>query len=120
MSAAAADFGFKNVQTFVQWLLTSPLTKNHLGILANHFTIGETYFFREKRSFEILQEHIFPALLHSRRGTAPCLRIWSAGCSTGEEPYSVAILLNTMLHYFKDWHITILATDITRVICRRL
>ena len=55
-------------------------------------TIGETYFFRETAQFGVLRETIIPDLA-SRRAPGEKIRVWSAGCSTGEEPYSLAIAL---------------------------
>ncbi|MBI3995193.1 MAG: tetratricopeptide repeat protein [Nitrospirae bacterium] len=112
ISAAARAFGFKDAETCIGWLLSSPLTKSQIEILAGFLTVGETYFFRERKCFEILEERILPELIRSRRKTEPRLRIWSAGCCTGEEPYSIAILLDKLLPDLKNWNITILATDI--------
>ncbi len=110
--SAADEFGFKDAEACCQWLLSSPLTRNQIETLASHVTVGETYFFREKKSFEILEETVLPELIRSRRGSEQRLRIWSAGCCTGEEPYSIAILLSRLIPDWQDWHITILATDI--------
>ena len=97
----------------MDWLLSSePPTRNQIEILASYLTIGETYFFREKQTFEILEERILGDLIKTRRQNERRLRIWSAGCCTGEEPYSIAILLSKMLPDLKDWNISILATDI--------
>ncbi len=112
VSSAAGEFGFKDAETCIKWLVSSQLMKQELEILASHLTIGETYFFREKKSFEVLEEHILPGLIRSRTENEKRLRIWSAGCATGEEPYSIAILLSRMIPDLKDWNITILATDI--------
>ncbi len=112
IKSAAADYGFKDVEECIKWLVTSPLTKQEIEILASHLTVGETYFFREIRSFEILERDIFPTLIRSRIGNEKQMRIWSAGCATGEEPYSIAMLLKKMIPDQKDWSITILATDI--------
>ena len=112
IESASIDFGFDNIEEFIKWLTTSSLTKRDIEILASHLTVGETYLFRDKRSFEVLEREILPGLIQSRDGGEKRLRIWSAGCSTGEEPYSIAILLNRMISDLKDWNITILATDI--------
>ena len=109
---AAREFGFADSATFIQSLASPPLTKPQVAILASHLTVGETYFFRENRGIEILAEQILPELIRSRQGTDPHLRIWSAGCCTGEEPYSIAIALSQVLPNLPDWHITVLATDI--------
>jgi chemotaxis protein methyltransferase CheR len=112
MAAAMTDFSFENVGEFIEWLLSSSPTQKQIEILASHLTVGETYFFREKRAFEILEQSILPDLIEVRRRTGKRLRFWSAGCSTGEEPYSLAILLEKLIPDLKDWNITILATDI--------
>ena len=114
ISSAAREFGFNDAESCIQWLASSPLTKNQIEILASYLTVGETYFLREKRSFEILEKHILPELIRSRRGSGQRLRIWSAACCTGEEPYSIAMLLNKIIPDLKDWNVTILATDINR------
>jgi len=110
--AALKDFGFQDEEACMQWLMSSPLTKKQAEILASHITVGETYFFREKKSIEILERNILPELISSRREREKRLRIWSAGCASGEEPYSLAILLKKMVPNLEEWNITILATDI--------
>ena len=80
--------------------------------LVKKLTIGETYFFRDKNLFIELRDHLLPDLLRSRRMNGKYLRIWCAACSTGEEPYSLAILLRHLLPDIADWDITILASDI--------
>ncbi|MDY6861396.1 MAG: CheR family methyltransferase [Thermodesulfobacteriota bacterium] len=117
--SAAPDFGFTDIESCIQWLQSNSLTKKQIEILASHLTVGETYFFREQRSFEILEEHILPELIHARRGKDQRLRIWSAACCTGEEPYSIAILLDKILPDLKDWNITILATDINPLFLKK-
>jgi chemotaxis protein methyltransferase CheR len=112
LAAAAAEFGFADAAAFADWLLSAPLTRPQLHTLASHLTIGETYFFRERKSFDALAEHILPELFQRRRGRERRLRLWSAACSTGEEPYSLAILVQQLLPDWQDWEVTILATDI--------
>ncbi|MGA7930244.1 MAG: CheR family methyltransferase [Candidatus Sulfotelmatobacter sp.] len=111
LSAAASDFDFDNVESCLHWLSSSPLTKNQIEVLASHLTVGETYFFREKKSLEIVEQSILPTLIKSR-GNDRRLRIWSAGCCTGEEPYTIAIILAGMIPDLERWNITLLATDI--------
>ncbi len=108
----AKQFGYAEIGTFIQWLMSAPLTQEQIETLASHLTVGETYFFREKRTFDVLEKHIFPELIHTRSRNDRRVRIWSAGCCTGEEPYSIAILLNQFIPNWRDWNITILATDI--------
>jgi chemotaxis protein methyltransferase CheR len=112
ITSAARDFGYSDSDSCIEWLLSSKPSKSQVEILASHLTVGETYFFREERVFYALEDRILKDLIEQRRNTERRLRIWSAGCSTGEEPYSIAILLSKILPDLQDWHITILATDI--------
>ena len=115
----AADLGFADAATCVRHLLSADLDRARIEALASRFTVGETYFFREPRSFEALAEHVLPALIRSRRADSRSLRIWSAACCTGEEAYSLAILLDRMIPDLADWNVTILATDINPQFLRR-
>jgi chemotaxis protein methyltransferase CheR len=83
-----------------------------LRYLVSRLTVGETYFFRNRGQFTALRDQILPDLIRRRRGKQQRLRLWSAGCSTGEEPYSLAILLREMLPDIASWEIHLLATDI--------
>lgn len=83
--------------------------------LEGEVTVGETYFLRYVEQFAALKSHILPELI-ARHGATKRLRIWSAGCATGAEPYSVAILLAELLgDQIADWRLTILGTDINEV-----
>ena len=112
LNSAARDFEFADAESCARWLLSATLTKSQLEALAPHLTVGETYFFREGKSLNALTNQILPELIRSRRHSERRLRIWSAGCSTGEEAYTLAILLDRLLSDMKDWQVTILATDI--------
>ena len=81
-------------------------------VLVKKLTIGETYFFRDRNLFLLLKERLLPNLIQERRNSGKNIRIWCAACSTGEEPYSVAILLHYLLPDIQEWDITILGTDI--------
>ncbi len=82
-------------------------------------TVGETYFFRNTSHWDALRQHILPELLAQRERTTRRLRIWCAGCATGEEPYSIAMLLRELLPDLESWNILILATDINREALRK-
>lgn len=112
LAAAAPAFGAEDAEACARRLLSGPLTHEQLGLLAKHLTVGETYFFRERRVFEAIENHILPDLLRRRAHGERRLRIWSAGCCTGEEPYSIAMLLDRLLPRDTEWNVTILATDI--------
>jgi chemotaxis protein methyltransferase CheR len=79
--------------------------------LINAVTINETHFFRDTAQFDALYYHVLPDLIERKRSLRT-LRIWSAGCASGEEPYSLAMLLRDLLPDVDEWAITILGTDI--------
>jgi chemotaxis protein methyltransferase CheR len=79
----------------------------------------ETRFFREPPLFEALSNHVLPALFEARR-TSQKIRIWSAGCSTGQEPYSVAMTVRESLPQGSAWDISILATDLSEQAVERV
>jgi len=89
-----------------------------LEVFVGDLTIGETHFFRNRPQFRALEHHILPELIERRRASRR-LRVWSAACSTGEEPYSLAILLEWLLPDRARWDVRILATDINRTALER-
>lgn len=85
-----------------------------LDELVCDLTIGETYFFRHQEQFDALKEIILPELIRKNKNEK-LLRIWSAGCSIGAEPYSVAMLLKREFgDRIAGWNVEILGTDINR------
>ena len=80
--------------------------------LGRALAVGETYFFREPRSLELIAGHLLPALIAQRRGGSRMLRLWSAACCTGEEAYTLAMIVDRLLPERQDWRITLLATDL--------
>jgi chemotaxis protein methyltransferase CheR len=76
-------------------------------------TVGETYFFRNEHHFRALAEQVFPALIEENTARRE-IRVWSAGCATGEEAYSLAILFDQLLAGRGAWQVTILGTDLNR------
>ena len=89
---------------------TSAIWDQLIGVL----TVGETYFFRNTTHFDALVKNILPDIIAEREHSNRRIRIWSAGCATGEEPYSLAILLRETIPNVESWNISILATDINR------
>ncbi len=89
-------------------------------------TIGESYLFRDQGQINLLKNKILPEIISYQKGLKvqqgkprASLKIWSAGCSTGEEAYSLAILVNELLPTRNDWDITILGTDINSEVIRK-
>ena len=112
MERAALHFGYPTLLSYTQHLYKQPPTDDHIGQLASHLTVGETYFMREKKGFDFLEQIYLPDVIRTRLNGERRLRIWCAGCSTGEEAYSLAITLSRIIPNIEKWKISILATDI--------
>ena len=119
LQQAAPEFGFSNEAAFAEWLLATHLSSGELETLASHITISETYFWREPRAFKVLEENILPSLIAKRRAGARHLNLWSAGCASGEEPYSLAMAIRRALPLNNGWRVKILGTDINTQSLRR-
>jgi chemotaxis protein methyltransferase CheR len=110
ITRAAEELGYTDGELFVRHMTSSVFTREQDEILISHLTVNETYFWREPGSFDALVNSVLPGLIRSRHEEKR-IRIWSAGCSTGEEPYSIAMALQTVVPQPTEWNISILATD---------
>ena len=86
--------------------------------VAEAMTINETSFFRDGRPFELLRTELLPALIEARRVTRT-LRFWSAACSTGQEAYSIGMLLREHFPHLATWNIRIDGTDLSSEVVER-
>jgi chemotaxis protein methyltransferase CheR len=111
LATTAAELNYEDAGGCVQDLLSNRFGRSQMQILVRNLTIGETYFFRDPAVFLSLEENILPEITARKRGRQ-YLRVWSAGCSTGEEPYSIAISIMRSLPDYKQWQLSLLATDI--------
>ena len=99
----------ERLRDYVRYLQQSPL---EVEILFKELLIGVSSFFRDKEAFESLQARVIPALLKDRSVDQP-VRVWVPGCATGEEAYSIAILLRETLNDLQqEYRLQIFATDI--------
>lgn len=105
---------FEDFDTYYRFV-TSPSGVVELASFLDAVTTNETFFFRTAKHFDWLKTEFLSELLAQQRSAKrrPALRIWSAGCSTGAEPYSVAICLAESKHRLRDWRLTVLGTDIS-------
>ncbi|PKL60338.1 MAG: chemotaxis protein CheR, partial [Methanomicrobiales archaeon HGW-Methanomicrobiales-4] len=110
--SACQDLGEQSPVSCLKMLDDPAFSRRLEEMLVKKLTIGETYFFRDRNLFSQLRDELLPDLIRMRRLGRKYLRIWSAACSTGEEAYSIAILLRYLIPDISDWEITILATDI--------
>eukprot|EP00752_Nemacystus_decipiens_P015804 g14114.t1 len=94
-------------------LTTGPFRDDEFQEMCNAITINETSFFRNEGQLEVFENHLLSELIEKRK-TTKRLRIWSAACSSGEEPYTLGIILSRTLGIrMMDWRIEILATDLS-------
>lgn len=92
------------------------LPRGELGLkLLDAMTVNETSFFRDSRPFDALRTEILPDIIQ-RRSDSRSLSIWCAACSTGQEPYSVAMLLREHFPQLATWRVKITATDLCRTV----
>lgn len=101
-----------------QWLLRD-WERTDVQVLAELLSVGETYFFRDPASFDILEHELLAPLVVQRRGETRRLRVWSVGCSTGEETYSLAMMLCRLVPDHAQWDIQVWGTDIHQVFLDR-
>ncbi|MDP6448341.1 MAG: protein-glutamate O-methyltransferase CheR, partial [Pirellulaceae bacterium] len=111
LGAVAQGAGCTSIREFCQKARVSQTLQNQI---IDAITTQETLFFRDTSPFEALQNKAIPETIDAKVGTPfpKRLRIWSAACSTGQEPYSIAMTLCNVLPDIHSWDINILATDI--------
>jgi chemotaxis protein methyltransferase CheR len=104
----------QTLREYLEYLTIHPIRRAELTALLNEITIGETCFFRNQPQLDALRRIVIPNILHIKSKLPQRrLRIWSAGCSTGEEPYTLRmLLLEEVGSLLKDWSVEILATDL--------
>ncbi len=105
--------GFEDMSGYIAHVFDTS-DHNEMIMLIDAITTNKTEFFREPVHFEVLEEQIRKRVDRAERASeTPLIRIWSAGCSTGEEPYSIAILCNEIREKFPALRFEILASDIS-------
>jgi chemotaxis protein methyltransferase CheR len=112
LTPIARRSGAANLADFVTMLKIGRQTHLHRAV-AEAMTVNETSFFRDIGTFEMLREVVFPKLI-DRQMHKRCLRIWSAASSTGQEAYSLAMLVAEYFPDLANWDIKIIGTDISR------
>ncbi|MFW5902252.1 MAG: CheR family methyltransferase [Thermodesulfobacteriota bacterium] len=112
LAAAAPEAGFADLRAYADALLASAAPAPLLEPLVGRLTIGETYFLRNREIFQALIQHVVRGLIDHPRRPDGSLRFWSAGCATGEEPYSIAMLLDHHYSRLTDRSVFILGTDV--------
>jgi chemotaxis protein methyltransferase CheR len=103
----------KSFEQYYHFLRYDRKREEEIVVLVDNLTTNETYFFRENAQLKAFSDEILPEL-RSRNAGKKSLRIWSAGCSTGEEPYTIAILLLESGNWWRDWQVEIMGSDINQ------
>ena len=113
LSHRIGELEMEDFDQYIAYLTMGPYQMDEFQEMFNRITINETSFFRNEPQLDVFEKVILPELLEARSSTKR-LRIWSAACSTGEEPFTIAMLLHRSLGVrLSDWHIEILGTDIS-------
>jgi chemotaxis protein methyltransferase CheR len=109
-----SELGLHDCFTYAELLADANQGSAEMDALIAQLAVGETYFFRDGEQFDALRRIVLPEILE-RKQSSRRLRIWSAGCANGAEPYSLAILLGRELaHRIAGWEVSIFATDINQ------
>ena len=107
------DLGFASTDAYLRHLKFRDVRGEELQEFLNTLTVNETYFFRDFNQLSAFAEYCLPKVVaRKKKAGDKTLRIWSAGCSSGEEPYTLAIILNEMVDNLQRWDVEILASDI--------
>ena len=106
-------FEYKSVDAFIDHFRMLKADAPEREFLMERVTIGESYFFRDEGQISFIRDSWLPKIIAQKRKTGSLsLRIWCAGCSDGQEPYTIAMLLENEIADLADWDVAILATDI--------
>lgn len=106
--------GLGSYEEYVQYVFTPEGVEQELPQLINSVTTNKTDFFREPKHYEVLVRQVLPHVVDlSSAGLKRKLKVWSAACSTGEEPYTLAMVLSEFGETCPGFHFSILATDIS-------
>lgn len=112
LSHRLSELELEDFDQYIAYLTMGPYQMDEFQEMFNRITINETSFFRNEAQLDVFEKVILPELLETRRNKR--LRIWSAACSSGEEPFTLAMLIHRSLGVrLSDWHIEILGTDIS-------
>lgn len=121
LTPVARHWGFADVHALIRDLARgtgSGRDGRLLDDVVEAMTTNESFFFRDQKPFEQFRDVMLPAMLEARASNRT-IRIWSAACAMGQEPYSLAMVIKEMGARLDGWRIDIVATDISRVVLDR-
>ena len=113
LESARQRFEYATVNDYLDALIRSTSTAQEMEYLIGRVTIGESYFFRDEEQLRFLREAWLPGVIRDKQARGEkTLRVWSAGCSAGQEIYTIAMLLEEMVPDPESWTFHLLGTDI--------
>jgi chemotaxis protein methyltransferase CheR len=112
LASRMSSLGLESYSEYYRWLLQNKEGGWELRRLINTITVDQSAFFRHPKQFELLASVILPHLATRNNTIKKKLRIWSAGCATGQEAYSIAMVVDEMFKEDRAWDIKILASDV--------
>lgn len=118
LHSIARGSGFGSVSELISRLQTTPFGDLHIEAVEAIATT-ETSFYRDLYPFASLRDHIIPEFIMQRQETSRTLNIWSAACSSGQEPYSVAMTLLDRFPHLLEWNLQLFASDISQKMIER-
>lgn len=118
LKSVAADHDCDSLESLIALMrVKSSIEAVHAAAI-DALTTNETLFFRDIKPFESLRKEVLPALIKSNADTKS-IRIWSAACSTGQEPYSLAMLIKENFPQLASWRVSITATDLSETVLKK-
>lgn len=105
--------GADTLSQYFDMLTSVPNREIELRRLLDHLSVQETQFFRNLPQFDALRKYVIPEIVRRKVGNFRSLRLWSAGCSTGQEPYTLAMSILDVLPDPDTWNVQILGTDLS-------
>jgi chemotaxis protein methyltransferase CheR len=117
LSPLAVTEGFTSIEDMVRRMRETGSGELQVKVV-EALTTNETSFFRDQHPFDALRRHVVPELVRAR-ARARSIFVWSAACSTGQEPYSIAIILRDQFPELGSWNVKIMATDLSSAAVER-
>lgn len=114
----AREWGFSSIDAIIAEMKRPGSQDSLQANVVEALTVNETAFFRDGHPFEYMKNRLIPQAIEANRNRRK-LSIWSAACSTGQEIYSIAILLNEHFPELENWDITLFATDLSHTVIKQ-
>ena len=118
LTPLAQNTGHDSIEKLIQALKQNPHNSRMVEQVVEAITIHETSFFRDIHPFKCLKEVVMPSLLE-KRASQHSLNLWCAACSSGQEPYTVTMLMRENFPQLQSWNVRFIATDISNQILNR-